>query len=99
LFLAFGNACTVHNNNSSRFGKYTKVFLDQNGRIKGARLSKFLLEKSRVVQPRIDEQNFHIFYMLLKLNAKERHELELQDRSSEYHLLSQVNNDKEKIIR
>ncbi|KAI6191670.1 Unconventional myosin-X [Aphelenchoides bicaudatus] len=73
---AFGNACTVYNNNSSRFGKYTKIFLDQNGRIKGARLTKFLLEKSRVAQPKIEERNFHIFYMLLALTAKERYELD-----------------------
>jgi myosin-7 len=88
---AFGNASTLYNDNSSRFGKYTRVFFDQEGRVKGARLSKFLLEKSRVVQHGLDERNFHIFYMLFNLSQKEKLDLELQQ-PVDYHLLNQGKN-------
>lgn len=66
---AFGNAKTVLNNNSSRFGKFTKLLYDvpdgsRYGRILGSYLETYLLEKSRVVKPNQDERNYHIFYML-----------------------------------
>lgn len=65
LLEAFGNARTVLNNNSSRFGKYLELFFTTpEGKFIGARLSEYLLEKSRVVyQPKM-ERNFHIFYYL-----------------------------------
>ena len=61
---AFGNAKTVRNNNSSRFGKYTEIFFSKRGEINGARNTNYLLEKSRVVQVTRDERNYHIFYQV-----------------------------------
>lgn len=62
---AFGNAQTVRNNNSSRFGKFIKIEFDQRGKINGAHIEWYLLEKSRVVNQHTDERNYHIFYQFL----------------------------------
>ncbi|KAL1525744.1 hypothetical protein AB1Y20_020588 [Prymnesium parvum] len=61
---AFGNAKTIRNNNSSRFGKFVRVEYDARGGISGASTLHFLLERSRVVEVSKRERNFHIFYML-----------------------------------
>ncbi|XP_034088967.1 unconventional myosin-XIX isoform X2 [Gymnodraco acuticeps] len=63
---AFGNACTLRNNNSSRFGKYIQLQLDRRQLLVGASVQTYLLEKTRVACQPANERNFHIFYQMLK---------------------------------
>lgn len=67
---AFGNAQTMRNNNSSRFGKFIRIFFNPSGAIAGANIDWYLLEKSRVTRRAPGERSFHAFYQLLK-GAKE----------------------------
>ncbi|KAL0330634.1 UNVERIFIED_CONTAM: protein OPAQUE1, partial [Sesamum angustifolium] len=64
LLEAFGNERTVRNDNSSRFGKFVEIQFDSNGRISGAAIRTYLLERSRVVQITDPERNYHCFYQL-----------------------------------
>jgi len=84
---SFGNAKTGRNNNSSRFGKYMEINFLGEGKIKGCRITNYLLEKSRVVFQIPNERNYHVFYMLLNNpQLKSKHGLEA---ASNYHYLNQ----------
>jgi len=64
LLEAFGNAKTVRNDNSSRFGKFVEIDFDGAGRVSGASINTYLLERSRVVSVNAPERSYHIFYQL-----------------------------------
>ncbi|XP_054644352.1 unconventional myosin-X isoform X1 [Dunckerocampus dactyliophorus] len=87
---AFGNAKTVYNNNSSRFGKFIQLHFSQNGNIQGGCIIDYLLEKNRVVRQNPGERNYHIFYVLLAGADKDRRDMYLlSDGPESYHYLSQ----------
>uniref|UniRef100_A0A7S4BGF0 Myosin motor domain-containing protein n=5 Tax=Chrysotila carterae TaxID=13221 RepID=A0A7S4BGF0_CHRCT len=87
VFESFGNATTVNNSNSSRFGKFTKLFFGEES-ITGASISTYLLEKSRLAVQQAGEANFHIFYqMLLGLDAQTLSALQLTNAPSSFAFL------------
>ncbi|XP_065256932.1 unconventional myosin-VI isoform X6 [Emys orbicularis] len=61
---AFGNAKTVRNNNSSRFGKFVEIHFNEKNLVVGGFVSHYLLEKSRICVQGKEERNYHIFYRL-----------------------------------
>uniref|UniRef100_A0A8C4ZJ21 Myosin XIX n=1 Tax=Gadus morhua TaxID=8049 RepID=A0A8C4ZJ21_GADMO len=69
---AFGNACTLRNHNSSRFGKYIQLQLDRSHFLVGASVQTYLLEKTRVACQPANERNFHIFYQMMKGASSEQ---------------------------
>ncbi|KTF79513.1 hypothetical protein cypCar_00035538 [Cyprinus carpio] len=88
---AFGNAKTVKNDNSSRFGKFIRINFDVNGYIVGANIETYLLEKSRAIRQAKEERTFHMFYyMLTGAGDKVRSELCLES-YSKYRFLSNGN--------
>ncbi|KAL4000027.1 myosin heavy chain 1/2/3/4/8/13/7B/15 [Sarotherodon galilaeus] len=88
---AFGNAKTIRNDNSSRFGKYIDINFTKGGAIEGARIEQYLLEKSRVCRQAPDERNYHIFYyMLMGMSAEKKKILSLGN-AAEYKYLTMGN--------
>ncbi|KAL9226907.1 hypothetical protein vseg_002666 [Gypsophila vaccaria] len=87
LLEAFGNARTVRNDNSSRFGKFVEIQFDKNGRISGAAIRTYLLERSRVVQITDPERNYHIFYQLCA-SGENSEKYKLED-PQQFHYLNQ----------
>lgn len=87
---AFGNAKTVRNNNSSRFGKFVELQFDQKGRISGAAIRTYLLERSRVCQVSDPERNYHCFYMLCAAPKEVVQRYKLGDPRT-FHYLNQSN--------
>ncbi|KAI9726938.1 MAG: hypothetical protein M1828_000286 [Chrysothrix sp. TS-e1954] len=63
---SFGNAQTMRNNNSSRFGKFIRIEFTRSGQVAGAHIDWYLLEKSRVMKISRNERTYHIFYQLLR---------------------------------
>ncbi|KAK9282815.1 hypothetical protein L1049_011037 [Liquidambar formosana] len=87
---AFGNAKTVKNNNSSRFGKFVEIQFDKHGKISGAAVRTYLLERSRVCQVSDPERNYHCFYMLCAAPPEDVKKFKLGDPRT-FHYLNQSN--------
>ncbi|KAI9875883.1 MAG: hypothetical protein M1830_007846, partial [Pleopsidium flavum] len=91
---AFGNAQTVRNNNSSRFGKFIRIEFSRSGQIAGAFIDWYLLEKSRVVKINSSERNYHVFYQLLRgADRQLKEELLLLDKDVEDFAYTRYGND------
>ncbi|XP_073114832.1 myosin-9 isoform X4 [Elaeis guineensis] len=87
---AFGNAKTVRNNNSSRFGKFVEIQFDKQGRISGAAIRTYLLERSRVCQISDPERNYHCFYLLCAAPPEDIEKYKLGNPKA-FHYLNQSN--------
>ncbi|XP_001511881.2 myosin-16 [Ornithorhynchus anatinus] len=87
---AFGNAKTIRNNNSSRFGKFIRIHFGPSGKLAGADIESYLLEKSRVISQQAAERGYHIFYQILSNKKPELLEsLLLVPNPKEYQWISQ----------
>eukprot|EP01052_Picozoa_sp_SAG31_P052376 SAG31_NODE_12898_length_908_cov_0.739184_2_plen_184_part_01 len=87
---SFGNAKTVRNNNSSRFGKYMDLYFGTNKKIVNGNIRKYLLEKSRIVYQQNGERNYHVFFQLFHLPTAWKTQMKLDGTVPEdYHFLKQ----------
>jgi len=89
---SFGNARTIRNDNSSRFGKYVDIRFTPAGKLTGASIETYLLEKVRLIHPSIGERNYHVFYQFLESATKtEREQFYLDNFFAEdFYLLNQT---------
>ncbi|CAI5453365.1 unnamed protein product [Caenorhabditis angaria] len=88
---AFGNAKTVRNNNSSRFGKFIRTHFSGTGKLAGGDIEHYLLEKSRVVRQATGERAYHIFYQIMSgFDPSLRSKLKLDKDITYYHFCSQA---------
>ncbi|CAH0487004.1 unnamed protein product [Peronospora farinosa] len=86
---AFGNAQTIRNNNSSRFGKYIVLQMNRVGQVIGGYIDNYLLERSRVIHQAEGERNFHSFYQLMSgATAAEREAWQLPESAEVFDVLS-----------
>uniref|UniRef100_A0A3B3R4J6 Myosin, heavy chain b n=1 Tax=Paramormyrops kingsleyae TaxID=1676925 RepID=A0A3B3R4J6_9TELE len=90
LLEAYGNAKTVRNDNSSRFGKFIRIHFGQTGKLSSADIETYLLEKSRVTFQLSAERSYHIFYQLMTGHKPELLEaLLITTNPYDYHMISQ----------
>eukprot|EP00201_Polytomella_parva_P004306 CAMPEP_0175074708 /NCGR_PEP_ID=MMETSP0052_2-20121109/21489_1 /TAXON_ID=51329 ORGANISM="Polytomella parva, Strain SAG 63-3" /NCGR_SAMPLE_ID=MMETSP0052_2 /ASSEMBLY_ACC=CAM_ASM_000194 /LENGTH=420 /DNA_ID=CAMNT_0016343101 /DNA_START=77 /DNA_END=1336 /DNA_ORIENTATION=+ len=89
---AFGNAKTLRNHNSSRFGKLIQIHFNKSHHMSGATIKTYLLEKSRVVRQQMGERSYHIFYQLIRgCPPEERQSLHLPMTVDGFHYLNRSN--------
>jgi myosin heavy subunit len=88
---SFGNARTIRNDNSSRFGKYIDIRFARSGKLTGASIETYLLEKVRLIHPGRMERNYHVFYQFLSsATQQERRDLFITNMTMrDFRLLSQ----------
>ncbi|XP_070074710.1 myosin heavy chain, muscle isoform X8 [Drosophila takahashii] len=87
---AFGNAKTVRNDNSSRFGKFIRIHFGPTGKLAGADIETYLLEKARVISQQSLERSYHIFYQIMSGSvAGVKDTCLLTDNIYDYHIVSQ----------
>lgn len=89
---AFGNARTLRNDNSSRFGKFIDIQFTSKGKLSGAKIETYLLEKVRLIHPSVGERNYHIFYQFLAgASGQEYSMYDLEGMGmDDFHLLNQT---------
>ncbi|KAI5943909.1 Unconventional myosin-VIIa [Manis javanica] len=88
---AFGNAKTIRNDNSSRFGKYIDIHFNKRGAIEGAKIEQYLLEKSRVCRQAPDERNYHVFYCMLEGMSEDQKDRLGLGQAADYNYLAMGN--------
>ncbi|XP_011506379.1 PREDICTED: myosin heavy chain, muscle isoform X8 [Ceratosolen solmsi marchali] len=87
---AFGNAKTVRNDNSSRFGKFIRIHFGPSGKLAGADIETYLLEKARVISQQALERSYHIFYQMMSGSVKGLKEMcLLSNNVNDYYFVAQ----------